>query len=76
MNLYKMYQVIEGPIHTSDIEDSYYDEKDGWIVVGLVEQVNGSILEEEVLFDTFDEAYEVVKWFKQQIIPFEFWDED
>ena len=39
-------------------------------MVALVEDLNGAILEEEILFDTFDEAYELVKWFKNQIVPY------
>ena len=63
----KIYNAIEGPIHTSEIPDT---EDTGWVVVCLVEQEDGSVREEEVLFDTFDEAYEVVSWFCKQIAPF------
>lgn len=65
----RVYNVIEGPIHTLDIPD--WDEPHGWLTVCLVEQENGAVEEEEIVFDTFDEAYEVVKWFKDQIIPFD-----
>ena len=68
----KVYNIIEGPISTYDMP--MWDEEPGWVVVGLVEQENGSLEEEEIIFDTFDEAYEIVKWFKGQIVPFEVWD--
>jgi len=68
---FKVYNVIEGPIHTNDIPD--WDDEKGWLMVCLVEQDNGALMEEEIIFDTFDEAYEVVKWFKSQIAPHEVW---
>ena len=72
MKCLKVYNIIEGPISTYDIPD--WDEEHGWMVVCLVEQENGSIFEEEINFTTFNEAYELVKWFKSQIIPYEVWD--
>lgn len=68
----KVYNVIEGPISTHDVPD--WTEDHGWFIVALVEQENGSLQEEEVVFDTFNEAYEVVKWFKGQVTTFELWD--
>lgn len=65
----KVYNVNYGPFHTSDIPG--WDDVDGWMVVCLVEQINGAVEEEEIVFDTFDEAIEIVDWFKGQIIPFE-----
>jgi len=71
-NCLKVYNIIEGPINTHDVPD--WDDEHGWFIVGLVEQSNGALEEEEIIFDTFNEAYEVVKWFKGQIVPFEVWD--
>lgn len=68
---FKVYNVIEGPINTHDIP--FWDDEHGWLMVCLVEQDNGALMEEEIIFDTFDEAYEVVKWFKSQIAPHEVW---
>jgi hypothetical protein len=66
----KIYNVIVGPIHASEYDggDCYDDE---WVILALVEQPNGALEEEEIVLDTFDEAYEIVKHFKSQIIPFE-----
>ncbi len=68
----KVYNVIEGPISTYDIP--LWDEPHGWVVVSLVEQENGALEEEEIVFDTFDEAYELVRWFKGQVSCYEVWD--
>jgi hypothetical protein len=68
----KVYNIIEGPISTYDIPE--WNEPHGWLVVCLVEQENGALEEEEIVFDTFDEGYELVKWFKSQIAPHEVWD--
>ncbi len=71
----KVYSVIEGPYHTSEIPDQDNDWGEaGWVVVALVEQENGSLAEEEILFDTFNEGYELVSWFKGQVAPYEVWD--
>lgn len=69
MNPLRVFNVIEGPISTYDIPD--WDEPHGWLTVCLVEQETGAVEEEEIVFTTFDEAYQVVAWFKGQIIPFE-----
>lgn len=42
----KVYNVNHGPYHTSDIPG--WNEEPGWMVVCLVEQVNGSLEEEEI----------------------------
>lgn len=65
----KVYNVIEGPISTYDIP--MWNDAPGWVMVCLVEQENGALMEEEIIFDSFDEAYEIVRWFKSQIIPHE-----
>lgn len=68
----KVYSIVEGPVSTYDVPD--WDDIPGWFIVALVEQENGALAEEEIIFDTFDEAYEIVKWFKAQVVPFEVWD--
>jgi len=68
----KVYSVVEGPICTYDVPD--WDDDHGWFVVCLVEQENGALEIEEIIFDTFNEAYELVSWFKGQIAPYEVWD--
>jgi hypothetical protein len=63
----KVFGVIEGPIHSSDYDA--FAEEDEWVVVCILEGPGGALVEEEVIFDTFDEAYEVVKHFKRQMKP-------
>jgi hypothetical protein len=67
----KVYGIAEGPIYSDDYEG--WDEElegEGWVVVALIEDVNGSIFEEEIIFETFDDAYELVSWFKKQVAPY------
>jgi len=59
-----IYGIVEGPIHSSDIPN-WDDDKEGWMILAQVEQSNGAIMCEEITFDTFDEAYEVIKYFKE-----------
>jgi hypothetical protein len=65
----KIYQVVEGPMWSREME-GYPEDSDFYITVCLVEQDDGSLLEEEVAFATFNLAYDVVKHFKAQIIPY------
>jgi len=69
----KIYGVVSGPFHTDDVQGvDYYDEDyEGWFVNCIVEQTDGSIDDEEIFFDTFEEALEVVEWFKASIVPYE-----
>lgn len=64
----RIYNVTEGPFHPSDYDA--FAEEDEWVVVCLVETAAGALVEEEICFDTFDQAYEVVKYFKRQIKPY------
>ena len=65
----KIYQINEGPIHSSELED--YEDEDVWVVFALVENPINKALEEQPLeFANYDLAYSLVDHFKQQIIPY------
>jgi hypothetical protein len=66
----RIYNVIEGPIHSDDYIDWGDDQEEGWVIVALCEDKNGALVEEELVLDSFDDAYVIVKHFKDQIIPF------
>lgn len=68
----RIYNSIEGPIASSEIPD--WEGPPGYMILCLVELPDGSLEEQEMVFDTFNEAYELVSWFKSQIIPYEVWD--
>ena len=57
-----IYGIVEGPFHSSEIED--WDEDECWMIVCQVENAFGGIEVEELTFWTFDDAYEVIKYFK------------
>ena len=66
----KIYQICEGPIHSSDLEE-YDDDANIWVVYALVENTISKALEEEAIeFDNYKTAYALVDHFKQQIIPY------
>jgi hypothetical protein len=64
-----IYQIVEGPMWSREME-GYPDESDFYVLVCLVEQADGSLYEEEVVFPTFNLAYDVVKHFKSQVVPY------
>lgn len=63
-----IYGIVEGPYHSSDIPE--WNEDDCWILLCQVENSYGGFEVEELTFWTFDDAYEIVKHFKQNITPF------
>ena len=58
-----VYGIVEGPIHYSEYPE--YDGSDTWVVVAQIEGLNKAIIIEEVYFNTFDDALEVVDYFKK-----------
>lgn len=65
----KIYNVLSGPIHTDFYPD--WNDDEGWVLLVLTEDAHGSLINEEIVMDTFAEALEIVDWFKGQIAPFE-----
>lgn len=58
-----VYGIVEGPFHSDDVMG--WDEGDCWLVLCQVENAFGGIELEELAFYDFDDAYEVVKYFKE-----------
>jgi hypothetical protein len=69
---YKIHHIIEGPFHTSDVEDpdGEYEGMDTYFILAKVEHPDGTIHDEEIHFDTFPEYYEVKAWLDKNIEPF------
>lgn len=77
----RIYGVISGPWHSSEVPDWDHEEdgwglrfNEGWVVVVQMEDERGTIKPEEVVFEDFEEAMELVDWFKGQIAPYEWED--
>lgn len=65
----KIWGVIEGPFSSQDIPD--WDEGDEcWMLVCQVENSYGGLEVEELTFYSFDDAYEIVRYFKHGRAPF------
>jgi len=58
-----IYGIVEGPFHSTEMQG--WDEDECWIIVCQVENAFGGIEVEELTFWTFDDAYEIVKYFKE-----------
>ena len=68
-NTLTIWGVVCGPMHSSEIE-GWEDEEDSWVVVCQLENSYGGLDVEEINFYTFDEAYEVVDYFKHGKAPY------
>jgi len=78
-----VFGIVSGPWHSSEVPN--WDELDdgyglpygeGWVVVSQVEDENGRLKVEELIFETLDDAMELVDWFKSQTAPYIWEDED
>ena len=58
-----IYGIVEGPFHSDEIPD--WEEDSCWMVVCQTEDPFGGIQIEELTFWTFDDALEVVDYFKR-----------
>jgi hypothetical protein len=67
-----IYDVLYGPIWCE--EDPDWDiEEDGegfYLVCKIWDEDNNRLVDEEIIFDTLDEALEVVNFFKDKTKPF------
>jgi len=70
--------IVAGPFHSSEIPD--WDEEDdgfglpygeGYMLVVQMRDERGVVRVEEIIYEDFDEAMEVVDHFCDQIIPLE-----
>lgn len=77
----KIVNVLRGPIHSSMIPD--WDEQDdgfglpygeGYVLYVTLQDERGILEEEELIFEDFHDALEIVEHFVGQIIPLE-WDD-
>jgi hypothetical protein len=64
-----IWGVVVGPFASQDLPEWEFGE-DGWMIVCQVENSYGGLEVQEVSFRTFDEAYEVVSYFKHGRAPF------
>lgn len=60
MDQMKIHKVISGP---------YDDEDEGQIWNLCLVEIEGELVEVELYYDSFDDAYEVIKHFKSSIAP-------
>ena len=68
-NSLTIWGVVVGPFASQDLPEWEHGE-DGWMIVCQVENSYGGLEVQEVPFRTFDEAYEVVSYFKHGRAPF------
>ena len=77
----RIVNVIAGPFHSSEIPD--WDDADdgfglpygeGFMLVVTMQDERGVLTTEELIFQDFDEALEIVNHFVDQIVPLEWSD--
>ena len=64
-----IWGVVVGPFASQDLSDWEYGE-DGWMLVCQVENSYGGLEVQELPFHTFDDAYEVVSYFRHGRAPY------
>lgn len=64
-----IWGVVVGPFASQDLPDWEYGE-DGWMLVCQVENSYGGLEVQEIPFHTFDDAYEVVSYFRHGRAPY------
>lgn len=77
----KIVNVLRGPVHSSEIPDWDIEEDgfglpygEGYVLWATLLTDRGTLEEEQLIFESFDEACMVVDHFCQQIVPLD-WDD-
>lgn len=77
----KIVNVLRGPTHSSEIPDWDIDEDgfglpygEGYVLLVTLQDERGVLHEEDLIFQDFDDAIEIVDHFVAQIVPL-YWED-
>lgn len=77
----KIVNVLRGPVHSSEIPDWDIDEDgfglpygEGYVLSVTLQDERGVLHEEDLIFQDFDDAMEIVEHFVDQIVPL-YWED-
>jgi hypothetical protein len=77
----KIVNVLRGPVHSSEVPDWDIEEDgfglpygEGYVLWATVLDERGVLEEEQLIFQDFNDAVQIVEHFCQQIIPLEWSD--
>jgi len=77
----KIVNVLSGPTHSSEIPDWDIDEDgfglpygEGYVLLVTLQDDRGVLHEEDLIFQDFDDAIEIVDHFVAQIVPLDWED--
>ena len=77
----KIVNVLRGPIHSSEIPDWDIEDDgfglpygEGFVLSVIIRDERGVLSEEDLIFQDFDDAVEIVEHFCDQIIPLDWED--
>jgi len=77
----QIVNVLRGPIHSSEIPDWDIDYDgfglpygEGYVLTATVRDDRGVLYEEDLIYEDFDDAMEIVDHFCDQIIPLDWED--
>ena len=77
----KIVNVLSGPTHSSEIPDWDIDEDgfglpygEGYVLLVTLQDDRGVLHEEDLIFQDFDDAMEIVDHFVAQIVPLDWED--
>jgi len=71
MNTIKIYNVVSGPYHWSEVEDGNNDMELEWMLVcGVWDDEDQCLYHEEIECATLDDAREIMDFFKYNAGPY------
>jgi hypothetical protein len=77
----EIVNVLRGPIHSSEIPDWDIDDDgfglpygEGYVLTATVRNDRGVLYEEDLIYEDFDDAMEIVDHFCDQIVPYKWMD--
>jgi hypothetical protein len=77
----EIVNVLRGPIHSSEIPDWDIDDDgfglpygEGYVLTATVRDDRGVLYEEDLIYEDFDDAMEIVDHFCNQIVPYKWVD--
>jgi hypothetical protein len=71
MSTIKITSVLAGPFHSSEVPDWDYEDEGFVLICNVWDADIGKLIQDEIVLETLDEAYEIMGHFMKQLRPYE-----
>ena len=71
MSVIKITSVLAGPFHSSEVPDWDSDDEGFILLCNVWDAEIGKLVQDEIVLDTLDQAYQIMGHFMQQLKPYE-----